>query len=148
MLNVYGEGEIREQLQVLIDKNGIANTFILNEPVSQIEDKYLESSIYIMSSRFEGFPMVLLEAMSCGLPCVSFDCPNGARDMIQDGQNGFLVDYLNVEMLADKICVLMGNEGLRVEMGKRAREYVAKYDNNQIMILWENLFNDLSKIGK
>ena len=68
--------------------------------------------------------------------------------MIQDGQNGFLVDYLNVEMLADKICVLMGNERLRVEMGKRAREYVAKYDNNQIMILWENLFNDLSKIGK
>lgn len=148
LLNVYGEGEIREQLQVLIDKNGITNTFILNEPVSQVEDKYLESSIYIMSSRFEGFPMVLLEAMSCGLPCVSFDCPNGARDMIQDGQNGFLVDYLNVEMLADKICVLMGNERLRVEMGKRAREYVAKYDNNQIMILWENLFNDLSKIGK
>ena len=98
-----------------------------------------------MSSRFEGFPMVLLEAMSCGLPCVSFDCPNGARDIIEDGKNGFLVEYLNVEQLAEKVCLLMENESLRKEMGKCAKECVKKYEPDVIMMLWTNLFDNICK---
>ena len=147
ILNVYGSGEIRKQLQNRIDKKRISNVLFLNEPTSQIVEKYMESSIYIMSSRFEGFPMVLLEAMSCGLPCVSFDCPNGAREMIDDGVNGFLVDYLNVEKLADKVCILIENENLRKRMGAKAKESVLRYNPDQIMVLWEKLFNDLC-IGK
>ena len=116
---------------------------ILNEPTSDIIGKYLESSIYIMSSRFEGFPMVLLEAMSCGLPCVSFDCPNGAKDIIEDGRNGFLVGYLNVEQLADNICKLIENESLRKEMSNHAREDVKHYLPTEIMKLWERLFSDI-----
>ena len=145
VLNAYGSGEIRQKLQSMIDHKGITDSLILNEPTANILDKYLESSIYVMSSRFEGFPMVLLEAMSCGLPCVSFDCPNGARDIIEDGKNGFLVAYLNVSMLAEKICSLIEDENLRKEMGKQAKSFVAKYSEDRIMAMWVCLFNELYK---
>lgn len=140
VLNAYGSGEIKDQLQSRIDKNGLSKTLILNEPTSQIIDKYLESSIYIMSSRFEGFPMVLLEAMSCGLPCVSFDCPNGAKDLIENGRNGFLVDYLNVEELAERICELIEDSILRKKMGLSAKEDIKQYLPNMIMKKWVDLF--------
>lgn len=141
ILNAYGSGEIRHRLQSMIDHKGITDSLILNDLTANILDKYMESSIYVMSSRFEGFPMVLLEAMSCGLPCVSFDCPNGARDIIEDGKNGFLVEYLNVEQLADKVCLLMENELLRKEMGKCAKERIKKYEPDDIMKLWTSLFD-------
>lgn len=141
VLNAYGSGEIKEQLQERINEKGISNTLILNEPTSDIIDKYLESSIYIMSSRFEGFPMVLLEAMSCGLPCVSFDCPNGAKDIIEDGRNGFLVEYLNVNALAESICKLIEDESLRKMLGQTAKEDVMMYLPDSIMKLWIDLFN-------
>ena len=143
ILNVYGSGEIKEKLQSQIDERGITETLVMNEPTPQILEKYLESSLYIMSSRFEGFPMVLLEAMSCGLPCVSFDCPNGIKDMVKDGKNGFLVDYLNVSMLAEKTCLLIENAELRKEMGKLAKDYIIKYSTERIMAMWVNLFNEL-----
>lgn len=141
ILNAYGSGEIKEQLQMRIDEKGVSNSLILNEPTSDIIGKYLESSIYIMSSRFEGFPMVLLEAMSCGLPCVSFDCPNGAKDIIEDGRNGFLVEYLNVNALAESICKLIEDESLRKMLGQTAKEDVMMYLPDSIMKLWIDLFN-------
>ena len=141
ILNAYGSGEIKEQLQKRINEKGVSTSLILNEPTSEIISKYLESSLYIMSSRFEGFPMVLLEAMSCGLPCVSFDCPNGARDMIEEGRNGFLVEYLNVYALAERICKLIEDESLRKKLGKTAKEDVKKYLPDSIMKSWVDLFN-------
>ena len=144
ILNAYGSGEIKEQLQMRIDEKGVSNSLILNDPTSDIIDKYLESSIYIMSSRFEGFPMVLLEAMSCGLPCVSFDCPNGAKDLIVDGKNGFLVDYLNIERLADRICDLIENDFERKRMGRTAKEEVKKYLPDAVMFLWGDVFSKMS----
>lgn len=141
ILNAYGSGEIKEQLLMRIDEKGVSNSLILNEPTSDIIGKYLESSIYIMSSRFEGFPMVLLEAMSCGLPCVSFDCPNGAKDIIEDGRNGFLVEYLNVNALAESICKLIEDESLRKMLGQTAKEDVMMYLPDSIMKLWIDLFN-------
>lgn len=141
ILNAYGSGEIKEQLQTRINEKGVSTSLILNEPTSEIISKYLESSIYVMSSRFEGFPMVLLEAMSCGLPCVSFDCPNGVRDMIEEGRNGFLVEYLNVNALAESIRKLIEDESLRKKLGKTAKEDVKKYLPDSIMKSWVDLFN-------
>lgn len=143
VLNAYGSGEIKEQLQERINEKGISNTLILNEPTSDIIDKYLESSLYVMSSRFEGFPMVLLEAMSCGLPCVSFDCPNGAKDIIQNGRNGILVEYLNVMQLAEGICQLIEDTSLRKQYGKTAKEGVVEYLPDSIMKSWIELFESL-----
>jgi len=148
ILNAYGSGEIKEDLQSRIDERGISEKLILNEPTSQIIEKYLESSLYIMSSRYEGFPMVLLEAMSCGLPCVSFNCPNGAKDLIENGKNGFLVDYLNVNELAEAICLLIDKESLRKQFGQKAKEDVQKYLPDSIMMLWVDLFESICKKNK
>ena len=148
ILNAYGSGEIKEQLQTLINEKGVSKSLILNEPTSEIIEKYLESSIYVMSSRFEGFPMVLLEAMSCGLPCVSFNCPNGAKDLVEDGKNGFLVDYLNVAELADRICDLIENDSERKRMGSKAKEDVKKYLPDAIMALWGDLFSKMSVVRR
>ena len=145
ILNVFGSGEIKTLLQDRIRENCISETMCIHEPVDNIVEKYLESSLYIMSSRFEGFPMVLLEAMSCGLPCVSFDCPNGAKDLILDGRNGFLVDYLNVKQLADAICRLIEDTSLRKRLGESAKEDVQKYLPNVVMKSWIGLFKSLQK---
>ena len=145
VLNVYGSGEIKEQLQDRIKERGVQDKLFIHDPVNNIVEKYLESSLYIMSSRFEGFPMVLLEAMSCGLPCVSFNCPNGAKDLIQDGRNGFLVEYLNVTQLAESICRLIEDSSLRKQFGESAKEDVQKYLPDSIMIFWTELFKSICK---
>lgn len=147
ILNAYGSGEIKEQLQMRIIERGVSQTLFLNEPTSDIINKYLESSIYIMSSRFEGFPMVLLEAMSCGLPCVSFDCPNGAKDIIENNRNGYIIDYLNVKELAEGVCRLIENESLRKMMGANAKEDVKRYLPDIVMQLWVDLFKSIRNIN-
>lgn len=115
----------------------------LKESVSNIYDKYLDSSIYVLSSRFEGFALVLIEAMSCGVPCVAFDCPYGPRDIIKDGEDGILVKKMDSHNLARSICNLIEHEGERIEMGKKARENVKRYCKENIMPKWIELFEML-----
>ena len=100
-----------------------------------------------MSSRYEGFAMVLIEAMECGIPCVSFDCPSGPSDIISHGEDGYLVDYLNSRQLAERICELIENDELRKEMGHKANN-VQRYEEDVIMKQWENLFNMLIQFKK
>ena len=106
-------------------------------------EEYLKSSIYVMSSVFEGFAMVLLEAMACGLPSVSFDCPYGPRNILTDGKDGYLVEYLNSKALADGICKLIENESLRKEIGQEARRSVLRFSRENVMPKWVELFNSL-----
>ena len=116
----------------------------MNNPIDHIMEEYLKSSIYVMSSVFEGFAMVLLEAMSCGLPCVSFDCPYGPRNVITDGEDGILVEYLNSQALADNICKLIENEELRKRMGSNGRRNVLRFSRETIMLQWVELFKSLT----
>ena len=140
-LHVYGEGEIKNELQSFINTNGIQGKMILHNPVKNIIDKYLESSICVLSSRYEGFGMVLVEAMECGLPCVSFDCPYGASDIIKHGEDGYLVDYLNVEQLAERICELIEDDVKRKEMGRKAKLNIQRYSPDTVMKQWVDLFD-------
>lgn len=112
-------------------------------PVKNIHDKYLESSVYVLPSRFEGFGMVLIEAMSCGLPVVSFDCPHGPGDIITDEQDGFLIENGHIESFADKLSQLMQNADLRQKMGSAARETSKKYHPEKIASQWDMLFKSL-----
>ncbi len=144
-LDVYGSGELHDEVVRLIEHYQLQESILLHEPVSNIKEKYLESSIYVMSSRFEAFPLVLLEAMACGVPCVSFDCPNGPRNIIRDGEDGLLVDYLNPKALADGICRLIADEPLRRRFGENARRNVQRFSHDAIMQQWEELFDKLTK---
>lgn len=142
MLNIYGGGN-KEDLRPMVEKLGLSNTIILNGPVSQIRKKYIESSIFVLSSRFEGLPLVLMEAMSCGLPPVSFTCPCGPKDIIHDGEDGILCENGNVKSLAEGICRLIEDERLRREMGQKAAHSIQRFTIDNIMHQWDQLFQGL-----
>lgn len=139
-LHMYGAGEQEAMLKHLIHKVGLNDTVIVHQPTQQIMEKYLESSIFLLTSRFEGFGMVLIEAMSCGLPVISFNCPWGPADIISDGEDGYLVEYLNTDEAAQRVCQLIENPFLRKEMGALARQNVQRYERDTVMRQWINLF--------
>jgi len=99
----------------------------------------------LMTSLYEPFGLVLVEAMSCGLPVVAFDCPYGPADIIHDGKDGFLVEDRNIEAYSDKVCQLIENEKLRSEMGRIASRSSQCYKAEKIMPQWVNLFEQLKK---
>jgi len=103
----------------------------------------LNSSIFAFSSRFEGFSLVLTEAMSYGLPPVAFACPCGPKDLIKNNLDGILVTPENIVELANKLCYLIENKDIRIEMGKEAREKAKKYTLDTIAIEWDTLFKEL-----
>jgi glycosyltransferase involved in cell wall biosynthesis len=113
------------------------------EPVRNIENQYLEASVYVLSSRFEGFGMVLTEAMACGVPCVSFDCPCGPADIIRHEEDGLLVPDGDVEGLAKSVSRLISDPSLRQSMGKRAREHVLRFSQSETVAQWDQLFWNL-----
>ncbi|WP_036876608.1 glycosyltransferase family 4 protein [Xylanibacter oryzae] len=145
VINIYGSGEYYDIVKKEIHDRNLENVMIMNEPTDEIITKYLNSSIYVMSSRYEGFGMVLLEAMACGVPCVAFDCPHGPRNIIKNGEDGILVKYLDSKALADGICLLIENENLRNEMGSKARINIQRFSKESIMNQWIQLFNLLSE---
>ncbi|NDV65191.1 glycosyltransferase family 4 protein [Bacteroides sp. 224] len=147
-LHIYGEGE-RDKLQAQIDKLELNNSCILEHAVPDIINKYIDNSIFVLSSRYEGFGMVIIEAMSCGVPPVSFTCPSGPRDIIKHGEDGLLVKNGDVELLANSIIYLIEHNDIRKNMGEKARMNVERYKIDQIAQEWNNLFLSLiAKKGK
>lgn len=120
------------------------DTLYLEEQTPDIIRNYCRSSIFVLSPRYEGFGMVITEAMSCGVPPVSFTCPCGPRDIIDDGKNGLLVENGNIEMLAEKICYLIENDEIRRKMGQQARIDVERFKIEQIAEQWKQLFESLT----
>ena len=143
IINIFGSGEYEDRVRKQIQDYGLEKVVVMNKPTDHIMEEYLKSSIYVMSSVFEGFAMVLLEAMACGLPCVSFDCPYGPRNILTEGKDGYLVEYLNSKALADGICKLIENESLRKEIGQEARRSVLRFSRENVMPKWVELFNSL-----
>lgn len=140
-LNVYGQGD-REPYDKIAKELQLKNCH-LNGSVSNINEKYLDSSVFVISSRFEGLSMSLLEAMSFGLPVVSFACPCGFRDVITSGVNGVLVPKNNVEMLADQLIEVIQNTKFRNELGKKARERSQDFRLDVLAEKWRELFESL-----
>lgn len=142
-VNIYGNGEEKGKLEQLIFEAGLTEVIHLNEPTKNIEEKYMRSDFYVLSSRYEGWGLVLLEAMGCGIPCVSFDCPDGPSDIIQDGINGLLVKNGDIDGLAEKICWMIDHPEERLKMGKNGRTRALEFTQSEIMIRWESLFESL-----
>lgn len=139
-LAVYGDGE-RTSYEQLMEELGIdATRCHLNGPTSDIQSEYVNSSLFVFSSRFEGFGMVLVEAMACGLPVVSFACPCGPRDIIKDGHDGLLVENGNVEALANSLSMLMNDETLRLSMSQEGQKNVQRFRIEQVAQQWNAIF--------
>lgn len=142
-LVVYGDGD-RAPYQQLLEELGIdANRCHLNAPTNQIQQEYVNSSIFVVSSRFEGLSMALLEASACGLPIVSFACPCGPRDLITDGVDGLLVEKENVDALADSLVKVMSSAELRKAMGSAILTKAELFKIEHIATQWKQLFESL-----
>ena len=142
-LEIYGNGDQRCQLEQEVKDLGISSSVTLAQPTHQMKEVYLSASIYAMTSRYEGLPMVLIEAQQMGLPIVSFACPCGPRDVIHDGEDGFLIPMGEDDIFLKALGTLMASEEKRVCMGQRAREASARYEVDAVMNKWLTLFSDL-----
>lgn len=144
-LHIVGDGELRADLEVQIKQLKIENSVRLIKTTSHIEQVYCNASCYVMSSRYEGLPMVLIEAQAYGLPIVSFTCKCGPRDIISHGIDGYLVEDGNIEALADHLSLIMGNTSLRYTMGRAAKQSAKRFDETIIMKKWIALFTSITK---
>lgn len=142
-LDIIGDGVYKELLERKIHDLKIHSSVSLVPTTQNIKNHYINSSIYVLTSRYEGLGMVLLEAQSCGVPLVSYDCQCGPKDIIDDGQNGFLIPFENKEKMAEKLIYLMNNELVRKEMGKKAKIYSKNFSEEKIMNKWIELFTKL-----
>ena len=144
-LDIFGQGEWEPMLRQMTADLGITGSARINRPTTQIFQEYAASAFLAMSSHYEGFPMVLIEAMACGAPGVCFDFKCGPKDIIRDGENGLIVPEGDIPALARAMERLMRDEGLRTRMSARAREVTETYSEENVMEQWEKCFQDLLK---
>lgn len=142
-LDIYGMGDQTSYRQLMSDLGIDARRCRLNGPVEDVVKTYTDSSVFVLSSRFEGFGLVLVEAMACGLPVVSFDCPAGPDEIITDGVDGLLVPSGDMHALAGKLMTLMSDEDLRKRLGQQARQSARRYEMAAIATQWKDLFDQL-----
>jgi GalNAc-alpha-(1->4)-GalNAc-alpha-(1->3)-diNAcBac-PP-undecaprenol alpha-1,4-N-acetyl-D-galactosaminyltransferase len=144
-LKIIGDGSEREHLQVLARSLQISDR-VEWQPMAREPEKELHcSDLFVLSSRYEGLPMVLLEAMACGLPVVSFDCPSGPGDVIRDGEDGLLVPPNEIAALARAMSRLMTAEDERKRLGERAARVVERFGVPRITEMWTALFDQVLK---
>lgn len=139
-LDIFGQGEWEDMLEDRIKQLGISSSAKINNPVKDIYDEYSASSFIVMSSHYEGMPMVLLEAMSCGLPGICFDFKCGPKDIIRDGQNGLIVPEGDVKALAKAMEKIMLDNSLRNRMSEEALKTCSDYSEERVMERWQKCF--------
>ena len=144
-LRLRGRGHLESRLRGLIEEHGLEDSVTIEGPAEDIGSDMAEASVFVLSSRFEGFPLILLEAMSKGMGIVSFDCPTGPADIVDDHRNGLLVPAEDVAGLARAIREIVEDEELRRRMAAAAVETAQEYTIEAIGPLWEELFAELSR---
>lgn len=144
-LDLYGEGELWEKYNQEAEALNI--NMVLHKPTSQIFDVYRNSSIFVLTSVYEPFGLVMPEAMSCGLPVVAFACPYGPASIITNGEEGFLIPSRDRQKFTDRLCLLMGNIELRQQMGRKAIKSSQRFTAYEIMPMWKQLFEQLPSLS-
>lgn len=145
-LDMYGDGDFIEIPAT--EEERLQMNIHAHKTVADIFERYLNSSILLLTSLYEPFGLVMPEAMSCGLPVVAFDCPSGPAQIITDGVDGFLIKNRDVELFADKVCSLIESFELRHTMGKAAIESSQRYSTDHIMAQWMSLFKELMESSR
>lgn len=142
-MDVYGDGDSTAFKQMMDDCQIDRKRCSLNGRVSDVQSEFASSSLAVCTSRFEGFGLAIVEAMACGLPVVSFDCPWGPRSIISDGEDGILVENGNIKHFVDAMVRLMKDADALQLMGKRATINVQRFSMETIANQWKNLFDSL-----
>lgn len=143
-LVVWGEGAERSRLETLRDELGLGGRAHFPGWTSDVYAELRRSDLFVMSSRYEGFPMALCEALAAGVPAVSFDCPSGPRQIIRPGIDGVLVPPADVGALARALDALMGDEKRRQRLAARGPEVVERFGVERVMSMWDELFRDVA----
>jgi glycosyltransferase involved in cell wall biosynthesis len=144
-LEIYGDRNKELDLTSLANALGLSKAVTFFDAIPDINEKYQEASFCIMTSRFEGFGMVLIEAMESGITCVAYDCPCGPGDIIVDSKNGFLIENENQDDFIKAVSILIENKDLRETMGASAKKSNKKYEIQPIMNQWKVLFQSFKK---
>lgn len=145
---IIGEGEERDKIERCIKEAKLENRLILEGETDNVNKFYQKAAMYVLTSRYEGFGLTLLEAKKCHLPCVSFKCPEGPAEIIVDGVNGYLVDCFNTNKMAEKINELIEDDEKRKEFSNRALVGTEKFDLSKISSQWKELLIDVMKEKK
>jgi glycosyltransferase involved in cell wall biosynthesis len=143
-LRIFGWGKNKAKLTAQINELGLADQVRLMGTTRTLDEQLAGASAYVLSSRFEGLPMVLLEALTVGLPAVAFDCPTGPAEIIEDGRNGLLIPPEDVPALADGICRMIEKPEERRAMGQAALASSERYTIGTVKLAWEKLFTELA----
>lgn len=147
-LHIYGEGKLKHELQMLIDDLDMKQHIHLYQPTKNIEEVYLGSSVYLMTSRYEGLPMALLEAQACGVPLLSYTCKCGPRDIIEHGRNGFLIEEGDKVAFVTRLREVLSSDSLRRKMGDEAKLMSERFSETVVMQQWVKLFKEVLKEAK
>lgn len=144
-LVLYGDGALWEKYKQEADTLNV--NIEIHKPTAQIMEIYRNSSVFVLTSLYEPFGLVIPEAMSCGLPVVSYDSPYGPASIISEGKDGFVVPLRDRQAFANRLCQLMGDEELRKEMGKHAALSAQRFAADKIMPMWKELFEKLTSLS-
>ena len=143
VIKIIGAGEDEKKLRLQIDVLKLNELVKIYPPTNAIEQEYLQSSIFVLSSRLEGFGLVLIEAQSCGLPIVSFDCPSGPGEIVSHNENGILVKNGDIKQLSMALLELIQDSKKRNSFGKKALQSIDRYKSEKVFILWDLLLEQL-----
>ena len=144
-LDIYGVGSLHDKLQEQIDQLRLNDYITLCGRSNNIMDVYPEYSLHIMSSRYEGQPMTLIEAQACGLPSVVFNFKFGAADIVQNGVNGIIVEQNDCKAFSEALCKMMSSEDMRKKYGQNALEVGRQYFKDNVFGKWVELINTLKQ---
>jgi len=138
-LLIVGSGSLKKELQNLIDKHSLNDAIQLCGAVGNLDFWYKKADLFVFPSKYEGFPNALLEALSYGLPCISFNCPTGPADLIKNNVNGVLINDYSIEVLSTEIRLLLSNEDKRIRLGQEGSKIKDLYSLDSIMSDWSAL---------
>ena len=147
-LDIYGDGPQKEELQRMIEDDGLQQPVLLHGRTDDVASEYARHSLFVLSSRYEGFVLVLVEAGICGLPLVSFDCQQGPAEIITS-ENGILVRPVSdSNALATAICKLTGDAALRRNMGQHALGLASRFNLDDIAGQWKKMLCDIGGLSR
>lgn len=141
--DIYGEGKFRSEVEKWIVDNDVEDFVTLKGNVSDLGQRYKDYSMFVMTSYYEGLPLVLLEAQVANLPIVSFDCPTGPAEIVEDGKNGYLVPTYDTDLLAEKINCLIENSEMRMQFSANAKGRLPNFSKPTVCAKWINLIENI-----